>query len=98
MIEKIRPITKSMRGERRYLCRCECGNELIVTEDNLIHGRVTTCGFCINQKKEEEPANLNAPKEEPKEEPKESIEIMDSLEYDKVEEVPKKGKKGKKNG
>ena len=49
MIEKIRPIVKSMAGQRRYLCKCECGRELIVVEEDLLLGRIKTCGSCIKE-------------------------------------------------
>lgn len=49
MIEKIRPIVKSMQGKRRYLCKCECGRELIVVEEDLLLGRIKTCGNCIKE-------------------------------------------------
>src|ERR1044071_9580202 len=28
----------------RWLCRCQCGNELLAWSHNLIHGRTTSCG------------------------------------------------------
>ena len=37
-------ITLSKR--RRWLCRCDCGNERIVEEPNLRHGKSTNCG-CV---------------------------------------------------
>lgn len=49
MIEKIRPIVKSMKGQRRYLCKCECGRYLIVVEEDLLLGRTKTCGNCIKE-------------------------------------------------
>lgn len=29
---------------RRWLCRCDCGNEKTVYEHNLMHGNTTSCG------------------------------------------------------
>lgn len=34
----------SIKGKARWLCRCSCGNELIVTGDSLRQGRVGSCG------------------------------------------------------
>lgn len=31
-----------------YLCRCECGNVLIISKSNLIHGKTKSCG-CLHQ-------------------------------------------------
>ena len=31
----------------QYLCRCDCGNEVIAREDNIISGRAKSCG-CYN--------------------------------------------------
>lgn len=35
------------RGKTRWLCRCECGNEKIISRDNLISGHTQSCG-CYN--------------------------------------------------
>ena len=35
---------RSSRGERRYLCRCDCGTEKIVTQGNLRSGGTKSCG------------------------------------------------------
>ena len=35
---------------RRWLCRCECGNETIVTQPNLRNGHTTSCG-CVQREK-----------------------------------------------
>lgn len=37
-------VTLSKR--RRWLCKCDCGNERIVEEPNLRHGKSTNCG-CV---------------------------------------------------
>ena len=34
----------SIKGKARWLCRCSCGNKLIVTGDSLRQGRVGSCG------------------------------------------------------
>lgn len=31
-------------GQKRYLCKCECGNETTALADNLKRGHVTSCG------------------------------------------------------
>lgn len=31
-------------GRRRYLCRCDCGNQHLVTYGDLTSGKVTSCG------------------------------------------------------
>lgn len=36
------------RGQRRWLCRCDCGNELLVTLGNLRNGHTRSCG-CLFQ-------------------------------------------------
>lgn len=37
---------KTYKGDssRRWLCRCECGKELIVSRRSLLHGRSKSCG------------------------------------------------------
>lgn len=35
---------------RRWLCKCECGNETIVTQPNLRNGHTTSCG-CVQREK-----------------------------------------------
>ncbi|MFC5541582.1 hypothetical protein ACFPOH_07370 [Ureibacillus suwonensis] len=35
---------------RKWLCRCECGNETIVTQPNLRNGHTTSCG-CVQREK-----------------------------------------------
>jgi len=38
---------KNKRGEKYYLCRCECGNEKIIRGSNLRYGKTKSCG-CLN--------------------------------------------------
>lgn len=35
---------KTDRGERKYLCRCDCGNEKYISERNLRYGGAMSCG------------------------------------------------------
>lgn len=37
-------LPSTARGQRRWLCRCDCGNTHIVTTGNLNQGRSTNCG------------------------------------------------------
>ena len=34
------------RDDDRWLCRCDCGRELVVHGDDLRSGRVASCGLC----------------------------------------------------
>lgn len=43
-----------MENKRWWLCRCDCGNEVVVCEDCLISGRITECDECAKKRKEEE--------------------------------------------
>lgn len=38
---------------RRWLCKCDCGNERIVTQPNLRNGHTTSCG-CVQREKTSE--------------------------------------------
>ena len=38
----------SKHGSPQWLCRCECGNEIVVIRGNLEHGRTKSCG-CLNR-------------------------------------------------
>ncbi len=40
------------RHKSQWLCRCECGNTIVATGDNLRSGNTTTCG-CTRQYKED---------------------------------------------
>jgi len=44
----LRIITSSIntKGGLRYICKCECGNEIEVLESNLFTGKVTCCEEC----------------------------------------------------
>lgn len=37
-------ISKSGRKYKKWLCKCDCGNEIIVFEDNLKYNKTTSCG------------------------------------------------------
>ena len=34
------------REDDVWLCRCECGREVLVRGEDLRSGKVTSCGFC----------------------------------------------------
>lgn len=34
------------KSARFWNCRCECGREIVVSESDLLSGRVTSCGGC----------------------------------------------------
>lgn len=36
-------------GQRKVLCRCDCGNEKVVNKSHLLHGDIQSCG-CLLQK------------------------------------------------
>ena len=39
------PIIRSNQSKRRaWLCRCDCGSEVVIAEDNLIGGHTRSCG------------------------------------------------------
>ena len=38
------------RGEKKYLCRCDCGTERYVLERSLKHGGSKSCG-CLTRKR-----------------------------------------------
>ena len=40
------PFIITPKGERKYLCRCDCGTEREVLSKNLRDGRSTACGEC----------------------------------------------------
>lgn len=37
-------LPSTARGQRRWLCRCDCGNTHTVTTGNLTSGHITSCG------------------------------------------------------
>lgn len=50
VLEETEPIFhKSGKKIRQYLCRCECGNRVVVRMNNLRTGNTTSCG-CYNKK------------------------------------------------
>ena len=38
-------ISKSGRKYKQWLCKCDCGNEKTVLEDNLKYNKTTSCGY-----------------------------------------------------
>ena len=40
----IKEVEKTNQGQRRFLCKCDCGNEKKVLGSNLIYGESTSCG------------------------------------------------------
>ena len=32
--------------KKKWLCKCDCGNEIIVTSSNLVSGRTSSCKIC----------------------------------------------------
>ena len=41
---------KSGKGRNHYRCKCDCGNEKIVSRRDLLTGHVKTCGRCKEQR------------------------------------------------
>ena len=39
---------RNPRGRRQYLCRCDCGNESIITQNNLWEHGTKSCG-CLHK-------------------------------------------------
>lgn len=37
-------VTRDKYGHKRYLCRCDCGNEIVVVKGQLISGKTGSCG------------------------------------------------------
>lgn len=50
---------RDKRGSVLWRCRCDCGNELDVTENNLVHGRYQSCGCLRRENWEEIPNRLH---------------------------------------
>lgn len=40
----IKEVEKSSQSQRKFLCKCECGNEKVILGANLIYGESTSCG------------------------------------------------------
>ena len=38
------------RGKTYWLCRCDCGNEIVVPRGNITNGHTSSCG-CINRER-----------------------------------------------
>ena len=43
--------TTLYNGKMRYTCRCDCGNDTVVSSPNLIRGLTTSCG-CLHRGEE----------------------------------------------
>lgn len=51
VIERGEPaISKSGKSEQRWLCKCDCGNELLVRQHSLCSGKSLSCG-CLSREK-----------------------------------------------
>lgn len=50
VVSEAEPKISSGRSSTRWLCKCECGRETIVTSINLKHGHTTSCGCYIQEK------------------------------------------------
>ncbi len=50
VIKEVAPLTTQIRSYRKFLCKCECGNEVEVLLDSLRSGRTTSCGCYRAQK------------------------------------------------
>lgn len=50
----IAPAESDKAGRKRYLCRCSCGKERVVTADNLRRGASTSCGHTGADKQRED--------------------------------------------
>ena len=48
------------RGDAMWLCRCECGNEVVVRGDSLRSGDTTSCG-CLRKEKRRETVGESHP-------------------------------------
>lgn len=46
----LKRVENSKNGHARFLCRCDCGNETIVSGDDLKRGHSQSCG-CLNREK-----------------------------------------------
>ena len=44
VVEELEPIRYKRTSVRRYRCRCDCGNEVIVHKPNLLRGSTKSCG------------------------------------------------------
>ena len=46
----IGPYAENPKGERKWLCRCECGTEKYVLERSLLYGGSESCG-CLRKER-----------------------------------------------
>lgn len=46
----IQPLELGKRGIRKWLCRCDCGNEVKVVAGDVRHGHTKSCG-CLNKER-----------------------------------------------
>lgn len=47
-LQPIRRVENSAKGDTRWLCKCECGNEKVILAKNLKNGATRSCG-CLNR-------------------------------------------------
>lgn len=45
----INPKTNKKKYKEFYLCKCDCGNEIVVYKDNLKRNHTTSCGCYKNE-------------------------------------------------
>lgn len=59
---------KELHRGRKWLCRCDCGNEVIITGSSLRSGSTRSCG-CLKKESDKRTMKRIATKHEPKPEP-----------------------------
>lgn len=53
IIKEVSPHITDIRSYRKFLCRCDCGNEVEVLLDSLRNGKTTSCGcYRVSKAKE----------------------------------------------
>ena len=48
----IRPVKKARNGHYRWLCECECGNQVVVIKNNLVNDVTKSCGCLATENRE----------------------------------------------
>ena len=54
----IKRVENDNNGKARWLCKCDCGNEVVVIGSNLRKGNTKSCGCGIHRKKELESSEI----------------------------------------